>query len=167
MKYLTLLLIPALLFIGCKGKSAEAYFNEAEAFLGQQNIADALSSYEKVVSDYPKSEYAPQALTKIASLYQNKLVPNVSERESIEKAVSYYKSIYDKYPENQAAPVSLFMSGFLLANELQKFDEATQTYNLFLEKFSNHELASSAKEELEMMGLTPEEILKRKIATDL
>ena len=34
-------------------------------------------------------------------------------------------------------------------------------YNLFLEKYPSHPLAVSAKEELNNMGLTPEEILKQ------
>lgn len=167
MKYLSLFLITIFLIIGCKGKSAEAYFSEAEAFVVQNNIADALAAYEKVVSDYPKSEYAPTALSKIASLYQNNLVPNITPIESNEKAVSYYRSIFEKFPEHEIAPVSLFMAGFILANELKKFDEATQTYNLFLKEFPDHELAASTREELEVMGLSPEEILKKKIATDL
>jgi hypothetical protein len=42
-----------------------------------------------------------------------------------------------------------------------KFDEATKSYKLFLEKYPNDPLAVSAKEELDNMGIPPEEILKR------
>jgi hypothetical protein len=35
---------------------------------------------------------------------------------------------------------------------------------LFIEKYPDHELAASAKEELENMGLTPEEILQKNLA---
>jgi len=60
--------------------------------------------------------------------------------------------------------MGLFMAGFVLANELNMYNEATETYNYFIEKFPEHELAASAKEELDNMGLTPEEILRKNIA---
>jgi hypothetical protein len=58
------------------------------------------------------------------------------------------------------------MSGFVLANELNDYEQATETYNLFLDKFPNHDLATSAKEEVENMGLSPEEILKKNLAKE-
>jgi TolA-binding protein len=69
--------------------------------------------------------------------------------------------VYEKYPDSEEAPKSLFMSGFILANDLMLYDKATSSYNLFLEKYPSHPLAVSAKEELDNMGLSPEEILKR------
>ena len=53
------------------------------------------------------------------------------------------------------------MAGYILANDLQKYDDATKSYKLFIEKYPGHPLASSAKQELDNMGLSPEEILKR------
>jgi len=77
------------------------------------------------------------------------------------KSIESFKKIFEKYPQNKYAPVSLFMSGFVQANELQNYDEATKAYNLFLQKYPDHELAKSAKEELDNMGLSPEDILKK------
>jgi hypothetical protein len=54
------------------------------------------------------------------------------------------------------------MSGFIEANNLHQFDEATKTYRIFLEKYPDHELAESAKQELNTMGQAPDEILKQK-----
>jgi len=53
------------------------------------------------------------------------------------------------------------MKAFIQANELQDYDAAKQTYQLFLQKFPNDEMTPSAKAELETIGLAPEEILKR------
>jgi len=58
------------------------------------------------------------------------------------------------------------MAGFILANDLNMYNEATEAYNLFMETFPKHELAASAKEELDNMGLTPEEILQKNIAKE-
>ena len=56
------------------------------------------------------------------------------------------------------------MAGFVQSNELHDYDGATETYNSFLKVFPDHELAASAKEELNNMGLTPEEILEKNLA---
>ncbi len=55
------------------------------------------------------------------------------------------------------------MSGFILANELQDYEAARKSYELYLSKFPNGELADDAKVELANLGKTPEEILKDKI----
>ena len=60
----------------------------------------------------------------------------------------------------------LFMAGFILANDLQDFDSAKETYELYLEKYPNGQLADDARVELENLGKTPEEILLEKIKTD-
>jgi len=92
------------------------------------------------------------------------MVKDVPPTESLQKAVGLFRSIFDKYPGDKLAPKALFMSGFIQANELKSYPEATSSFNLFLQKFPNNELATSAKEELDNMGLTPEQILqKRKI----
>ena len=89
----------------------------------------------------------------------------MSKEESIKQSAKIFVSVADKYPKSEQAPQSLFMAGFIYANELKNYDEAIKTYKLFLEKYPDNQLASSAKDELDNMGLTPEEILKKKIAT--
>ena len=54
------------------------------------------------------------------------------------------------------------MAGFVEANNLYNFSEATKTYQLFLDKYPTHQLALSAKEELNNMGRSPEDILSGK-----
>jgi TolA-binding protein len=90
------------------------------------------------------------------------MLKNIDEHVSLEKAVRYYKKVFDEHPNSLQAPASLFMSGFILANELKNYKQAKIIYNLFLQKFPNHELAASAREELNNLGLSPEEILKNK-----
>jgi TolA-binding protein len=69
-----------------------------------------------------------------------------------EASIQNFKSLIDNYPEGENAPNTIFMLGFINANHLQKYDEAKKYYNLFLEKFPEHELVSSAKYELETLG---------------
>jgi len=139
-----------------------ALLEMAKLNVSQKNIPEALKNYETVVNRYPESSQAPGALFQIATLYQNKMIKNLSGVNSYERAEQTFRLVFNKYPESDKAPMALFLSGFILANDLRNFEEATKTYNLFLEKYPDHELAASAKEELQNMGLSPDEILKKK-----
>lgn len=159
-KYLLLVLI-TMFIISCSKTSDQEYFDQANKFVKENKINDAIKSFESLVSDYPESDIAPKALVQLAQLYQNQLVEKLKSSESFDKAEKYFVQVYEKYPDSEEAPKALFMSGFILANDLKKYDEATARYKLFLEKYPSHPLAVSAKEELDNMGLSPEEILKR------
>lgn len=164
MKYLLLsFLFTGFLFInGCSSKSADDYMNTAQQNIKQKNISEAISNYESVIHEFPNSPQAPDALFQIATIYQNKMMKNISDVESYKKAEETFRLVYNKYPDTKKAPMALFLSGFILANDLRNFKGATSTYNLFLEKYPEHELASSAKEELSNMGLSPDQILQKK-----
>jgi len=162
MKLIFVLFFASLAFIGCSKKSGEDYLKSAEENLKNNKALEAVSDYESFVKEYPNDEKAPEALTKLASIYQNKMIQTLSAKASLEKAANTYRQVFDKFPNSSQAPTSLFMSAFILANELQKYHAAEVTYQLFLQKFPNHELATSAREELNNLGLSPEQILKKK-----
>ncbi len=159
-KYLFLVLIP-LLIISCSKTSDQEYFDQAKKLLDEQKTEEAVQTLQSLINEYPESKIAPKALIQLAQLYQNQLDKNFKIIESFNEAEKYFMQVYEKYPDSEEAPKALFMSGFILANDLMKYDEATSRYKLFLEKYPSHPLAVSAKEELDNMGLTPEEILKR------
>lgn len=159
-KYYALFLFTIIL-ISCSNTSDQEYFDQANKSLKENKIPEATKSFESLVSEYPESEMAPKALVQLASIYQNQLVKDIKPEDSFDRAQKYFMQVYDKYPDSEEAPKSLFMSGFIFANDLMKYDEATFRYKLFLEKYPSHPLALSAQEELDNMGLTPEEILKR------
>jgi TolA-binding protein len=164
-KILSVFAIIIFFVAGCSKTTDKEYFDKAAESVKNGNISDAISSYEKLVDEYPESKLAPDALLKEAALYHDNKVKNVSKEESLTKSAEIFKLVAEKYPKNKQAPQSLFMAGFIYANELKNYDEATKIYKLFLEKYPDNELASSAKDELDNMGLTPEEILKKKIET--
>ncbi len=167
MKKIILYILPLLFLIGCNSKTAEEYKAEAEASLKKNDVAKAISSYQNLVDEFPESESACEALYEIATLYQNKLVKDISPVQSMEKAAGNFRLVQERFPKNEKAPVALFMAAYINANELHKFQEATELYNLFLKKYPEHELAASAKQELEIMGLSPDDVLKQKTASGL
>ena len=166
MKNILFLLALTVLLFGCgKKKYADEYMKEAKLGIEQNKIPETVKAYETLLSEFPDDSLAPEALYQLGTLYQNKMVPNVKETESMEKAVTIFKSVFDKYPESKQAPVSLFMAGFIQANDLKKYQEATATYNLFLQKYPKNEMVPAAKDEINNMGLTPEQIIAKKVVT--
>ena len=161
MKKSLVLILISLFIISCSKTSDQEYFDQAKKLLDEKKTTEAITSLETLINEYPESKIAPQALVQLAQIYQNQMDKTINPAESFKKAEKYFMQVYEKYPDSEEAPKSLFMSGFILANDLMKYDEATSSYNLFLEKYPSHPLAVSAKEELDNMGLSPEEILKR------
>ena len=164
-KIFSILILFILISCGEK-KSVDELMTEATTNLNENKVPEAVLLFEEILEEYPESDKAPEVLSQLASIYQNKMLKSLSDTESLEKSVSLFRKIYDDYSESSYAPTGLFMSGFVLANELNYYDKATETYKLFLEKYPNHELATSAEEEVENMGLSPEEILKKNLAKE-
>ena len=159
-KYFVLALF-TILAISCSKISDQEYFDQAQSLLKENKTSEAIKAIETLINEYPESKIAPKALVQLAGIYQNQMVDKLKPSESFDRAQKYFYQVYEKYPDSEEAPQSLFLSGFILANDLKDFDKATAHYNLFLSKYPSHPLAVSAKEELDNMGLSPEEILKR------
>lgn len=159
-KYFVLFII-SLFISSCAKTSDTEYLSQAEKFLKENKVDESIANLETLLKEFPESALAPKALVHLASIYQNQMDKKIKRMESFERAQKYYLQVYEKYPASENAPQSLFLSGFILSNDLRNYDEATKRYKLFLEKYPSNSLAAAAQEELNNMGLTPEEILKR------
>ena len=167
MKSITLLFLTFILFIGCSSKKTDKeLFDEAQSFIQHQKYPEAAMAFEDLVNNYPESSLAPNSLSQLASIYQNKQIKNLSEKENLEKAIQLFKKLHDDYPKSEYAASGLFMAGFIYANELQNFEEAKKCYQQFLKEYPNDDLAASAQAELDNMGLSPEEILQKRMANE-
>jgi TolA-binding protein len=160
-------LLTIFLIVSCSTKKTDKeLFDEAQQNLKQDKIPEAVMTFEEIVNDHSDSDLAPEALSQLAGLYQNKLIKSISEKENLQKAIELFKKLHADYPKSSFAPSGLFMAGFINANELQNYGEATNLYKQFLKEYPNDELAASAQAELDNMGLTPEEILMKNMAKE-
>jgi TolA-binding protein len=151
-----------LLLNGC-GKSDKELWSNAQQNLKSGKTNEAINDFEKLVKNHPESPNASISLYEIANLYHSKVVKDITADESLKRGIIFYKRVYSEYPKSKEAPKALFMVGFIQANEQGRFDSATVSYKLFLEKYPNDEMASSAKTELDNMGVPPKEIIARKL----
>ncbi|KAA0251995.1 MAG: hypothetical protein EDM75_12480 [Chlorobiota bacterium] len=55
--------------------------------------------------------------------------------------------------------MALFYAGFIYGNELGDIAKATENYNLLIKEYPEHPAAKLAKDDLALLGKTPEELL--------
>ena len=75
------------------------------------------------------------------------------------KAMSLYDWLLEDYPDNDKAPNVLFIKGFILEQDFQDDTRAKATYQEFLTKYPDHQMAESAQFLLDNLGKSDEEIL--------
>lgn len=165
MKSFLFVFLIGILFISCSSKTDKQLFEEAAKNLEEEKIPESINAYQNLINDFPDSDLAPKSFTQLAGIYHSKKLTSLSELESLQIADSLFYTVHIKYPESVEAPLGLFMAGFIQANELGNYQKATETYNKFLVMYPQHELAVSAREELENMGLSPEEILRKNVTS--
>lgn len=163
MKKLFLLLLFSLLF-SCTSDNGKKIYDEAIKYYNEKNYSQAFQKFQNVINEYSSGEYREKSLMLIGNMYYMYQVPNIERNESNKKAVEYFRLLYKEFPKSNDAPKALFLSGYILANHLQKLDEAKLAYQTLLEKFPNNELATAVKSELENLGKSPDEILQNKLS---
>ena len=157
-----ILLITIVLIAGCS-KNDNDYYELAQKNMDAKNYATALEYFQKIVDEYPNGKHYKDALLQTGELNQGLVNKNISKEEAYARAIKAYAEFQQKYPDDKKAPQALFMIGFIQANELGQLEEAKATYNKFLELYPNSEMVESAKAEIENLGLSPDEILKKKM----
>lgn len=162
-KSLFLLVLPLILILsGCESKKDSEYLAQAEKLIKEQKVEEALDEFQQLSAKFPESKLASKSLLEMGKIYQAGMLKDLPRKESLEFALRYFREVNEKYPKSTEAPVALFMTAFILANEMQEFDEAKKNYEQFLKLFPAHELTPSVQSELSTLGMTPEQILSQK-----
>ncbi len=152
MKPLIILFLSVCTFAGCSGRKAPDVYAEGLAAEQSGNPTLALERYEEVVRDFAAEAVAETAMYKIVMLRGN----DPSDRQA---ALAADRRFLELFPEGERAPTVMFMMAFLYNNELQQIDSARKYYELFMAKYPDHELAASARFELETLGKAPGDYL--------
>ncbi len=148
-------------FTACSTDKDKEMFEAASEMYKANNYTAAVTEYEKLINEYPSSEYVEDSYFALAGIYQMGKIPNLSHADAAKKAVDYYQKFYAQFANSENAPKALFMIGFMRANDLNDYDSARISYNEFLKKYPEHELAPSVKMELDNLGKTPEQIIQQ------
>ncbi len=150
--FIPLIVLSIVLFAGCSKPTPEEYVGKANVAINEKNFALAVEEYEKLISDHPKSVQAEEAMFTIAKIQSDEL-------KNFPKAIEAYKRYAERYPEGKNTPLAIFLTAYIYHNELNDLGNAKTAYEAFLAKFPNHEMAQSARFELQNLGKKPEELL--------
>lgn len=153
-------LIITLILVSCAKKTEVELLKAGQAAEQGKNFKLAIDCYQELTDRFPSAASAESCQTRVAVIYNNEL-------HDAGNAVAAYKKVYARFPLSKNAPAALFLCGFLWSNELHNTDSAKVVYETFLQKYPDHELAASAKFELETLGKSPDQLIQpEKISGD-
>ncbi len=148
---IAVILITAL-FAGCGKESEQSLWNKVEASRATNNADSTIMVCQTLLKEYPAGTLAPGALYMIAeTYYRGKHDPRT--------ATGYYRLFIEKHPDLAQTPVAMFLLGFIYNNDIRNMDSARVGYQQFLAKYPTHDLAASAKFELDNLGKSADDIL--------
>jgi len=153
MRIVVISLLLLIFFSSCSKKTDNGLFKEASELESKKDFQRSAELFESVVSQFPTSAYAESSLIHLSVLYNNEL-------KDARLAIHTYQRCYTMFPSSSQASTMLFLSGFVYNNELHRIDSARMIYETFLQKYPTHELAPSAKFEIETLGQDPLVALK-------
>lgn len=142
----------SLFLFGCSTMSEDELWQKVEQARTGNNFDSTIQVCQAIVREYPNGRKASAALYLLGETYQN-------GKHDYHTAINYYQAFVKKYPDLNSTPIAMFIIGFIYNNNLQMIDSARITYQEFVTKFPNHDLAASAKFELENLGKSPDEIV--------
>ncbi len=148
----------ALVIASCSRKDEALLYKEGREAESRKNYQLAAERFEDIVDRFPSRPYAESSLVRLADIYTN-------GAKDVPKAVRAYRRYYLMFPESKQAPTMLFLSGFLYNNDLHQLDSARSVYEIFLSHYPHHELAASAKFELETLGKDPGAALEPRVSS--
>ena len=157
-------LVYLIAFSGCNSISPKEKDLEAIKKLEEQVFSNKISKldpklgnelmglYDDFSSKYVQDSLAPKYLFKAGEVAMSLNLGN--------KAISYFTKLQQQFPENRKAPHSLFLQAFIFETQMNNLPAAKQKYTEFIDKYPKHELVKDAIASIDLLGKTPEEIIK-------
>jgi TolA-binding protein len=134
---------------------AENYLAISDSLLTKNQPEKAIETLSLIEKYYPAdTAMVIRSWDMTADIYASSL-------NQYDKTIDYLKKIISVYPQSSEAPKSLFKIGFTYENMIKDITKARQSYEDFLKKYPNHELAISVSVSLEHLGESDEELLDR------
>ena len=158
MKKILILMACVMLMVACSPNREKELKNIAEHeqmlsaidITSDDNAAmEMLALYRKFAADFPEDSLAPAFMNRAADLCIN-LGKN-------EDAVNLLDSIITLYPGYEDIAGCYFLKGYAYESA-EKYDEAKEAYNYFVENYPDHYLAADTKLMINYIGMSPEEM---------
>lgn len=123
--------------------TAQYYQRKNQIQEAEKAFQEAISVYDKVIRENPKTKQAARAQNFISLAYLS--------QKKWEKAIDSLRTLIEVYPENPKASASLFTIAAIYQRQLGEPKKAIETYKKFMEQYPGHTLANLAKSEIESL----------------
>jgi TolA-binding protein len=127
------------------------HLESSDSIFNPEHMESLKNAYTEYASKYPDDEKAPEFMFRAAQRC------NVLGQHA--EAISLLEDVGKKYPKHKLAEDALFLEAYVYENSLHDMGKAKLAYQSFLEKYPNSEMADDAKQSMNFLGKSPEEIL--------
>jgi len=114
----------------------QAQFYLAAAYMEMKETDNALKNYQKVILNYPKSEYCEKAIARTGEIYQ--------KQQEFDKAARYYLQLKNYFPTSTLIPEYTLKAAELFY-KTRNFDEIKEIVSLLKKKYPNNPFARKAE----------------------
>lgn len=115
-------------------------------------LASLLDAYTAFVDNHPADSMAPQYLYKAINL-------SMGVNNGV-KAMQLTDRMLNEYPKDSRMPEVIFLKAYIYENQLSNLGLALKTYQDFLSRFPEHELADDVQAAIDNLGKSPEELIR-------
>ena len=126
-------------------------FADSGKISSNPKAAQLLNLYKSYADQFKNDTLAADYLFKAGDLANNLHQP--------EEAIKLLGRVQD-YKTFSKVQLALFLQGFIAETELNDLEHAKQFYELFLQKYPNHQLANDVQASLINLGKSPEELIR-------
>jgi outer membrane protein assembly factor BamD (BamD/ComL family) len=136
-------------------KAITALENELTAMEARPDAArlgELLDMYLHFVDQYSDDARAQEYLYKALSL-------SIGTNNGV-IAMELADRMLNEFPKSERIPETVFLKAFIYENQLSNLGLALKTYQDFLLRFPEHELADDAEAAINNLGKTPEELIR-------
>jgi outer membrane protein assembly factor BamD (BamD/ComL family) len=126
------------------------YSSSATSF-DRESADSLLMMYSAFIKKHPGDSLTRNFIFKAGNLFMTE----GKGREALEMFDLYM----NKYPEDAKTPVCMFFKGYINETIMNDLEKAQEIYILFLEKYPRHDFADDARNALNNLGKTPEQMV--------
>ncbi|MBN2745285.1 MAG: tetratricopeptide repeat protein [Bacteroidales bacterium] len=158
----TLMVFSFLVFSACTdSRQKQLDMIEAE----EQKIAQAINApldvevakrlidlYTDFIANFPSDTLSPKYLFKIGEIQMN-----IGENQL---AINSLDSLIHNYPLVDLVPQAIYLQGFIWEDRIHSTEKAKIAFESLIERFPDHELSENAKLYIQVLGKSPEDLIK-------
>ena len=148
-----------IMLTSCSIKETEdELWSKTKVLQSQEKHDEALETLQKLLDNYPESEYASEARFMLADGFAN-------IKNDYPKAVIEYRRIILEFPDSNLAPKAQFMIGYIYANYVRDYDKARAAYLEFRRNYEDNDLSQAVEFERRYLGKDLDDITELKKIT--